>query len=103
MNRIYTPYDPVKAEEIFKSADTFLKHLLTEIDKEIIPRGFEVEHSPEWEAMTDEANERFRFTVKRIQTPYSDAEGNRCWSAPSLREAISIACKSLNLPYRFMI
>lgn len=65
---------------------------------EPVPLGFEVRHCADWPALTKDANDRFRYSVTRIASPYCGDDDVRVWHGRTLEAAMQAAHKSLGMP-----
>ncbi|MDB5541463.1 MAG: hypothetical protein JWQ89_3190 [Devosia sp.] len=62
-----------------------------------IPLGFKVTHCPDWSAMTDEANAKYRWHVERIIAPFCGDDDVRVWQGPTLADAMGKALAALKM------
>lgn len=57
--------------------------------------GFSIQKNMDWDALTDEANLEYKWSVKRNVSPFCDKDGNRGWNGPNAKQAISKAIHAL--------
>lgn len=64
-----------------------------------LPEGWEALHPPPASYLTDEAQDKFRVMVRRLDRPFCDKEGTRQWSGPTLDAALREGFAALGMPY----
>jgi len=57
--------------------------------------GFKFGYSEPWDALTDEANERFKWYVERTKPPFCDKDSMRIWHGKTIYEALEKATKAI--------
>lgn len=66
---------------------------------EVVPEGWQVQHVPPADWLTDEANAAMRFSVQRLRAPFCDKQGMRAWNGPTLDAAMRAAHEAMGLSF----
>jgi hypothetical protein len=89
------PLRLVGLQDAPKSGTKLYTHPAPMITSVPFEAGWTVSHVPPWDALTDEANREFAWSVERLAAPFCGADGLRVWHGPTLTVAMERARASL--------